>query len=521
MIVNLNRRAFLLSTAAAMALNVYAPGIALAQAAPESGGTLRVALDQAVSVLHPLLSRVNPEYLAAELLYSGLTRLTVGMEAESDLATEWDANEDLTEWTFTLRDNLVFHDGTPCTSADVVASFEAILNPDFASPARNNVGPIEKVEAVDPLTVKFTLSAPYADFPVALAYNNARIIPASVIANDFESLRREANGTGPFKLVTYEPDRLVVFERNPDYYDPARPYLDRIELRVFPDLGAQVSSLIAGDIDLVATVEPTDFMRLESAEGIDALRSASGQFCNVNFGTDIAPFNDPRVRRALALCIDRESMVEFMTEGYGTKGNDTPINESYAFFKALPQREANIEEAKRLLAEAGFPEGFEAELVASDRPAIRTQLAIALREMAKAIGVTINVRTMPHATYLDQVWTKGAFYIGYYNMQPTPDGIFKLLFTSDAAWNETRWNNKQFDALIEEARGILDTDKRTELYTQAQELMHEEVPSLIPAFFDVLGAKRAWLHDYAIHPRASLFRLDFAWLDENAPTRAS
>ncbi len=519
--MSLNRRTFLLSTAAVMALNAYAPDIALAQAAPERGGTLRVAIDQAVSVLHPLLSRVNPEYLAAELLYSGLTRLSVSMQAEPDLATEWDANETLTEWTFKLRDNLKFHDGAACTSADVVASFEAILNPDFASPARNNVGPIEKIEAVDPLTVKFILSTPYADLPVALAYNNARIVPASVIANNFESLRLEANGTGPFKLVSYEPDRLVVVERNPDYYDPARPHVGRVELRVFPDLGAQVSSLIAGDIDLVATVEPNDFMRLEGEDGIDALRAASGQFCNVNFGTDIAPFNDARVRRALALCIDRDAMVDFMTEGYGIKGNDTPLNESYAFFKALPQREANLEEAKRLLAEAGMPDGFEAELIASDRPAIRTQLAIALREMAKEIGVTINVRTMPHATYLDQVWTKGAFYIGFYNMQPTPDGIFKLLFTSDAAWNETRWNNKQFDALIEEARGILDADKRTEIYTKAQELMFEDVPSLIPAFFDVLGAKRAWMHDYAIHPRASVFRLDFAWLDANSPTRAS
>src|SRR5690606_11997957 len=284
-----------------MALNAYAPDIALAQAAPERGGTLRVAIDQAVSVLHPLLSRVNPEYLAAELLYSGLTRLSVSMQAEPDLATEWDANETLTEWTFKLRDNLKFHDGAACTSADVVASFEAILNPDFASPARNNVGPIEKIEAVDPLTVKFILSTPYADLPVALAYNNARIVPASVIANNFESLRLEANGTGPFRLVSYEPDRLVVVERNPDYYDPARPHVGRVELRVFPDLGAQVSSLIAGDIDLVATVEPNDFMRLEGEDGIDALRAASGQFCNVNFGTDIAPFNDARVRRALAL----------------------------------------------------------------------------------------------------------------------------------------------------------------------------------------------------------------------------
>lgn len=514
-----NRRAFLSSSVSLAAIASILPHSVMAQAAPEVGGTLRVAIDQAVSVIHPLLSRVNPEYMAAELMYSGLTRLGRDMQAESDLALDWDVNDDLTVWTFVLRPDVTFHDGSACTAADVVASFEAILNPDFASPGRNNVGPIASVEAVDEVSVRFKLTSPYADLPVALAYNNARIIPASVIEGSFDSLRSEANGTGPFKLVSYEPDRLIVVEKNPDYYDPERPYLDRIEMHVFPDLGAQVSSLMAGDIDMIATLAPNDFLRLEGQDGVDVLRSPSGQFCNVNFGTDIAPFDDPRVRRALALTVDRAAMVDFMTEGFGVKGNDTPLNESYPFFEALPQREQNLEEARALLAEAGFPDGFEAELIASDRPAIRVQLAVALREMAKEAGITINVTTMPHATYLDQVWTKGAFYVGFYNMQPTPDGILKLLFTSDAAWNETRWNNTAFDELVANARATIEPAARTELYTQAQALMNEEVPSIIPAFFDVLGAKRSWMQGYDIHPRASVFRLDHAWLEASAPTR--
>lgn len=517
--MSFNRRAFLKTSTAIAALAVAAPHLALAQAEPEQGGTLRVAVDQAISVIHPLLTRVNPEYLAGELLYSGLTRLSTTMQPEPDLATSWEADEDLTVWTFVLREGLKFHDGSDCTSADVVASFEAILNPELASPASNNVGPIETVEAIDPTTVKFTLSSPYADFPAALAYNNARVIPASVISDDFGSLRSTAIGTGPFKLVSYEPDRLLVVERNPDYYDPARPYLDRVELHVFPDLGAQVSSLMSGDIDMVTTIAPNDFMRLEGQDGIDLQRVASGQFCNVNFGCDMAPFDDVRLRQALALTIDRQAMVDFMTEGFGTMGNDTPLNESYPFFQPVPQREKDIERAKALLAEAGYPDGFEAELIASDRPALRTQLAVALKEMASEAGITINVTTMPHATYLDQVWTKGAFYIGFYNMQPTPDGIVSLLFTSDAAWNETRWNNKEFDELIGKARAVSAAEERTALYTEAQALMNEEVPSIIPAFFDVLGAKRSWTQGYDIHPRGSIFRLDFAWLDATAPTR--
>ncbi len=518
--LEMKRRFFLAGTAAVSAAAAIAPVMSPAFAAePVKGGTLRVSIDQAVSVLHPLLTRVNPEYLVSELLYSNLTRLKVDMSIEPDLAESWKPNADMTEWTFKLRSNVKFHDGSAFSSADVVETFKAILDPKNASPGRNNVGPIASVTAADAQTVTFKLTGAYADLPVALAYTNARIIPASIATGDFKSLSSKAVGTGPFKLVSYEPDRLVVVERNPDYYDPARPYVDRVEVQVFPDLSAEGSAMISGNIDVMASVQPTEFLRMKDSDGVNVLRVASGQFCNINFGCDTAPFNDPRVRRAIALTVDRQAMVDFVTEGFGTPGNDTPLNASYQFFKAIPNRAQNIAEAKKLLAEAGHPNGLEATLIASDKPAVRTQLAVALREMAKEAGITINVQTMPHATYLDQVWKKGSFYVGFYNMQPTPDGIFKLLYTSDASWNETRWNNKAFDALIAEARTTDDTAKRTELYTKAQVLMNDEVPSIIPVFFDVLAAKRSWVEGFQAHPRASVFRLDYASLTAKAPKR--
>ncbi|MBB3610161.1 ABC transporter substrate-binding protein [Rhizobium sp. BK602] len=514
--LTLNRRHFLAGTAALLT----APSLGYAgTATPAKGGTLRISVDQAASVIHPLLTRVNPEYMVTELLYSNLTRLKVDMSVEPDLAESWSANDALTEWTFKLRGGVKFHDGSPLTATDVVETFKAILNPNNASPARNNVGPIADIVAADPLTAVFKLSGPYADFPVAMAYTVARIIPASIATGDFKKLSTSANGTGPFKLVSYEPDRLIVVERNPDYYDPSRPHLDRIEIQVFPDISAQTSALLAGNIDVVSTVQPTEYLRMKDADGVNALRIPSGQFCNINFGCDTKPFNDARVRRALALTVDRQAMVDFVTEGFGTPGNDTPLNASYRFYKDLPLRQANIEEAKKLLNEAGYPDGFEATLIASDKPSQRTQLAVALREMAKEAGIRINVQTMPHATYLDQVWKKGNFYVGFYNMQPTADAIFKLLYTSDAAWNETRWNNAAFDKVVNEARGTKDEAKRAALYAEAQQLMSDEVPSIIPVFFDVLAAKRDWVSGFEVHPRASVFRLDYVSLSDKAPKR--
>lgn len=495
------------------------PAIAQTQPTPRRGGTLRVSVDQAAGVLNPLITRVDAEYLVAELLYSGLTRMALDMSAEPDLATSWSSNADLTEWTFKLRPNLRFHDGSPCTAKDVAASFTAILDPKTASPGRTNVGPIAEVVANDATTAVFKLSSPFADLPVTLAYPNAKIIPAAIASGAMQTLSHSANGTGPFKLVTFEPDRLISVARNESYYDPARPYADRVEVLVYPDPTAESSALISGDIDLIASVQPSEYARLASASGIAALRIPSGRFLNVNMGCDQKPFSDIRVRQALALTVDRPAMVGFVAEGYGTPGNDTPMNPAYRYYKNIPLKQPNIAKAKQLLTEAGYPNGVDLTMIASDNPGTRTQMGVAMREMAKPAGFRINVQTMPHATYLAQVWKKGPFYVGFYNMQPTADAIFSLLYISEAPWNETRWNNKAFDALVAQARGTVDEAKRRDLYGQAQMMMHEQVPSVIPAFFDLLGARRSYVSGYQLHPRGAVFRLDYAWLGEGAPKR--
>ena len=510
----LSRRAVLGAGAAAIAL----PGMAQAQT-PARGGTLRISVDQAAGVLNPLLTRVNPEYLVSELLYSGLTRLAFEMTAAPDLALSWSANEALTEWVFTLRPGIAFHDGTPCTAKDVVASFVAIMDPKTASPGRTNIGPVDSVEAVDDTHVRFKLKSPYADLPVALAYTNAKIIPAAIASGDLTQLARKANGTGPFKLVSYEPDRKIVVARNEAYYDAPRPYLDRIEVLVYPDPTAEASAMISGDTDLMSNAAASEFARLAASPGVVALRMPSGQFLNVNMGCDQKPFSDVRVRQALALTVDREAMVGFVAQGYGTPGNDCPMNSAYHFYQAQPQRRADIAAAKKLLAEAGFADGVDLTMIASDTPGTRTQLAVAMREMAKPAGFRISVQTMPHATYLDQVWKKGNFYVGFYNMQATADAIFALLYTSNAAWNETRWNNKEFDAFVAEGHGTADEAKRRVAYGKAQALMHEQVPSVIPAFFDLLAARRSYVEGYVLHPRGAVFRLDQVSLGAGAPKR--
>lgn len=517
---SINRRGFLKSTVAGVTLATL-PGLAqMAQAQNiQPGGTLRLALNITPSVLNPMLARLAGEYLLGELLYSGLTTLDTDMSPQPDLATEWSANDDATEWRFTLRDNAVFSDGTPVTSADVVATFAKLLDPATAAPGSRNLGPISEVVADGEFAVLVRTATPYADLPVALAYTTAKILPAAIIENDFDSLMQTPVGSGPFRMVEYRADDVAIVEKNPDYFIEGLPYLDRVEVKTYPDAAGAAAALLAGEVEILTEIQPTDYARIAEAKGITGLRTASGRFLDVVMDCTVEPFNNPKVREALSYCVDREAMVELVAEGYGTPGNDSPVNGAYRFAADAPLKSYDPAKAKALLAEAGYPDGIEIELIASVKPGYRSAMAVVLREMARPGGFDISVQTMDHPSYLDQVWKKGKFYVGFYNMQPTEGAIFNLLFTSGANWNETRWNNADFDALVAAADQTTDTATRTDLYAQAQKLMRDEVPALVPCFFDLLGARANYVENYEQHPRGAYFALHRVALAADAPTR--
>lgn len=194
-----------LAAGAAAARELLGSAQVSAQGTPRMGGVLRVSVNERPNTLNPLRHINNAEYMLGALLCSGLTRLTPEMTAGPDLATSWEANPDQTRWTFRLRRGARFQTGQEVTAADVVASVEKILDPATASPGRLNIGPIDRAIAVDPYTVEFRLSSPYADLPVVLTYMNAKIIPREVIEHRYDQLATQAFGSGPFALKSFVP----------------------------------------------------------------------------------------------------------------------------------------------------------------------------------------------------------------------------------------------------------------------------------------------------------------------------
>ncbi|MCO5731183.1 ABC transporter substrate-binding protein [Rhizobium sp. SSA_523] len=482
-------------------------------AEPKSGGTLKISHSTRIATLNVMTLSGPAEYPVIDMIYSGLTRMGPDNQPKPDLAERWEASDDAKTFTFFLRPGVTFHDGASCTADDVVATFMAILDTNRPAAARSVLNMIDTVEAVDPTTVKFSLKVPFADLPISTAHANARILSKAAIDGPKEKLDTTANGTGPFMLETYDSARMVRLVKNPKYYIAGKPYLDAIEMHLFPDLAAESANFLSGAMDVMLTVQQADFDRISKATGITAKRVPSGRFVNVTMRQDQKPFDDVRVRKALAMAVDRPMLVDLVLEGLGRPAYDNLISPEFPYAIKTPEIAYDPAAAKQLLAEAGYPDGIKITLVASNRPAIRGQVAIALKQMALPAGFDITVESMPHDTYLANVWMKGQFYMGYWGMQPTEDATFNLLLTSNASYEDTAWKNETFDKLIADARATTDTAKRAELYAKAQELQLAETPYIVPIFEDVLTASGKDAQDWTVAPLSRYFYAENVWLN--------
>ncbi len=503
------RRDVMIGMAAASAL----PGIPLAQGTPKTGGTLKISHSTRIATLNVLSLSGPAEYPVIDMVYSGLTRIGLNNEPIPDLAESWEGSPDATVFTFNLRPGVTFHDGSPCTAKEVVATYEAILAPDIPASAKSVLDMIDKVEAIDDVTVRFTLKTPYADLPTSTAHANARILSAAALSGDLAALETQVNGTGPFKLESYDSARITRLVKNENYFIPGKPYLDAVEMHLFPDLAAETTNFLSGDVDVMLLVQQADYERISTSLGVKALRVPSGRYVNVVMRHDQPPFNDVRVRKALAHSVDRQLLVDIVLEGLGRPAYDNILSPEFKYQIDTPEIAYDPEAAKALLTEAGHPDGLKLKLVASNRPAIRAQVAIAIKQMALPAGFDIEVETMPHDTYLANVWRKGNFYMAYWGMQPTEDATFNLLLTSNASYEDSAWKNAEFDALVEKGRSTTIEEERVEAYTKAQELILRETPYIIPFYEDVLTASRDDVVDWSINPINRYFYTENVWLD--------
>ncbi len=411
-----------------------------------------------------------------EKTMSRLVRPALNGEPEPNLATEWSANDSATEWIFKLREGVKFHDGSDFDAADVVYTLEHVRDPELDSPAAAVIAMVDTIEAIDPLTVKMTLSAPYADLALQLMDYRIRMIPEG----SADTIGTTGIGTGPFILETLDPEGTTILKANPDYWE-GPPGVATIEIIGISDTQARVQALLSGQIDMLGygDLSGQQLALFENNPKFKVLSVPTGDWLGIVFRTDIEPFTDARVRKAVRIATDRQAIIDLVLgPGGGVVTCDHPVwtGDQYRASFNCPQQ---VDEAKRLLAEAGYPDGIEFDVTTSDLRAIWIDMVQVYQQQVAQAGITVNLVKAPADGYWSEVWMKKPVVTTSWGQRPA-DQILNEDYRGGAPWNETYWNRADFDKLLDQAREELDFEKRKALYHRLQTILYEEGGSFIP-----------------------------------------
>ena len=515
-----------LAGAALAALGLAALVLAGAVAAqtPRRGGTLVIAADVSPPGLDPQKSAAAHSWMIAEHVYSNLLRRDAQMNIVGDLAESWQAVSD-TIYVFKLRKGVTWHHGRELVAEDVKYSFERMLDEKTASPWRSNWQIIDKIETPDKATVRFTLKRPFAPLLSYLATPHYSAIVPRDIVEKHGDLQKNASGTGPFMLERFVPDNVVTLKRNPSYYEAGVPYLDGLEYRIIPDEAARLAALRAGTVHYLWSVDPLIDRQLQGAAGV-ILREPDG-YCaqhGMAFNQTKAPFSDVRVRRAVSVALNRKEIIASVLRGKGAITTKIPpCDAPYGYSgddKGLPYYAHDVAQAKKLLAEAGFPGGIDTSLEVSPRFPQTVRTGEVMKEQLAASGIRVTLKQVEWGAALKNfVRTE---YEGLSMIplvwQPDPDAHAYDIFHSSSAINLGKFKDPQVDALLERGRTTLGKEQRVAIYRELQKHMADQALLIFPYASGATEALRDGVKGYTSIPGAqpgSRSRLFFkqTWLD--------
>jgi peptide/nickel transport system substrate-binding protein len=478
---------------------------------PRKGGRIKVAgpISSVADTLDPAKQAGQADYARGFTFYNGLTYLDSSLTPRPQLAEEF-STKDAKTWVFKLRKGVTFHDGKPLAPADVVFSLMRHKNPATGSKAKVLADQIEEVTATGPNEVTIRLAAPNADLPAILGTYHFHIVRDGT--TDFNA----GIGTGPYKVKEFKPGVRSIAVRNENYWKPGRPYLDEIEYVGIADETARVNALLAGELDLIGTVNPRSIDRINGSGKAAIFETKGVSYTDLIMRRDVGPGSNPDFVMAMKLLFNREQMLKSIQLGCGLVANDQPINPADRFFaKGLPQRPYDPEKAKWHLKKANLGSAA-IPVVASTAATSSVEMALVLQHAARQAGLNLDVRNMPADGYWSQHWMKHPVNFGNINTRPTADLALTLFFKSDAPWNESGWKNEKFDQLLVASRGETDAAKRAQMYADMQGMIHHEAGIGIPMFLSSLDGHNKKLKGLQAIPLGGMMGSSFAehvWLE--------
>ncbi|MBT9258995.1 MAG: hypothetical protein KM310_04455 [Clostridiales bacterium] len=490
---------------------------------PTPGGTAVILVNANPVSLDPAFIRDWTTRQAAHYLYDTLVYVDENDEIQPLLAESWQVSEDGLVYTFHLREGVRFHDGTPFDAEAVKINMDRLLDPEVGSRHLATLAPmIDKVEAVDPLTVRFYLKRPDANFLPEMSWSSMMASPKALetYGKDFG---QHPVGTGPFRFQSFEPDSSLELVANEDYWQ-GRPLLDGLKIRVVPEKSSQLVEMEAGNGHVVYSVPPKDVKRLRDAGIIVEERTtASYQMLALNLAS--GPTSELAVRKAIARAIDRDAIIEKVLYGYAEKSRAGVPSASPYYNEDVPMVEYNPEEAKALLDEAGWKEGpsgarekdgqplFVKILTSDDEQRVLISQIVA--EQLEKIGFKTKIETLEWASYLEAM-RAGRYHISFWSLGgfslPASDGSANL--KSDAYWNVSQIKDApdlkevaaRIDGILDRSDVTADPQERREILKEFQLLTQEYQLKVWLWHAKGLTAISPQLRDY------QLYNYDIVWL---------
>ncbi len=459
-----------------------------------AGGTIKVAAQKPVSVDPVAMQDLGGYGLVAQV-FEFLVTLGENGEIAPGLAASWEPNEDGSVWTFNLQPDVKWQDGTDFTSEAVAATMDRLV--EAGQSGLKGIIEAGAVDTSDPTKAVFTLTGPNGNFPYLVSVFNAQTPITPVDYAIGTTLDQNSNGTGPWKLVDYNPSTGARFERNDTWWG-GKTLLDSTEFQFFDEIGTMVTAMQGGAVDAIAQFQVIGGDALLNSPDFTVLEVESSTHRQIWMRCDTGQFADKAVRQALCYTFDREQMVETLFRGRATVGNDhviAPFMEGYD--DTVPQREKDIEKAKQLLADAGVT-NLTATLHATAAFQEIPELAQLIKSGAEEAGINLEIALESLDTFYGAQWCpaepadppcSGAAELGIvdYGHRPTPDVFLNAALATNGVWNSSQYSSPELDAAFKEYQSAVGVDAHQAANKKLETILNEDVPIGMPYFYNYLS----------------------------------
>ena len=512
----MTRREFVGRTTA-MGLSAGLAGALFSKAAlaaePKKGGVLRagVAGGESTNSLDPALAASDVPYMINRTWGETLVDVDHSGAIEMRVAEEVSSNADATEWKFKIRAGVEYHSGGTVTAEDVVATLKRPTDEAAQSGALGIVQGISEMSAEGDMVTLKMVSA-NADLPFLIADYHLNIQPGGGVDNPAAGI-----GTGAYKVVSNEPGVITTFERFANYWDSSRGHADAVEILTINDDTARTAAIQSGQVHLINRVDPKIVALVAGDQNVVIERAAGPGHYVFIMHCDKAPFDNNDLRMALKMAINRGEMVEKILGGFGSPGNDFPINAAYPLFDdSIPQREYDAAAAAEYYKKSGHDGSPIILRAAPGAFPGAVDAANLFAASANAAGIPLQIKLEPDDGYWSNVWNVEPFCASYWGGRPVQDQMYTTAYLSTAEWNDTKFKNAKFDELLLAAKGELDQAKRKGIYSEMAHILRDEGGLILPMFNDWVEGRRAEVGGWIADPQGTLMNgtaLNKCWIE--------